>query len=107
MRRVRIAAAGIAGAVTLLVASAGTASGPVVLWGLYGEPFTPPPTVDGTTGGASAIAAGGSNYPVSCAIQARTDAVRCWGDDRFGQADVPDSVNGTNGTATAVYAITP
>ena len=80
----------------LLAAHPALASGPVVCWDwdYYGQ-STPPPSVDGTTGTATAIAAGGSH---SCAIQAGTGAVVCWGDDDHGQATPPPSVDGTTGT---------
>jgi hypothetical protein len=56
--------------------------------------------VDGTTGIASAIAAGSG---FSCAIQAGTGAVVCWGDYN-GEQTPPSSVDGTNGTAVAIAA---
>ncbi len=40
----------------------------------------------------------------SCAIQAGTGKVVCWGNDADGQATPPASVNGTAGTATAISA---
>ena len=52
-------------------------------------------------GSASAIAAG---FQHSCAIQAGTGAVVCWGADSFGQASAPASVDGTMGSATAIAA---
>jgi hypothetical protein len=55
--------------------------------------------VDGTAGTAKAIAAGFSH---SCAIQAGTDAVVCWGADSWDQATPPPSVDGTAGTAAAI-----
>ncbi len=86
----------------LLAASCPLASGPVVGWGSnYMGEATPPPSVDGTTGTATAIAAG---FDHSCAIQAGTGAVVCWGDDQYGQATPPPSVDGTTGTATAIAA---
>jgi len=39
-----------------------------------------------------------------CAILAESGAVVCWGDNRFGQAAPPDTVNGVAGTASAVAA---
>jgi hypothetical protein len=57
--------------------------------------------VDGTSGTASAIAAG--TYQ-SCAIQAGTGAVVCWGNDVYGQATPPPFVDGTSGTASAIAA---
>src|SRR5262249_59871238 len=74
----------------------------VVCWGLdnVGQ-ATPPPSVDGTAGSASAIAAGLEH---SCAIQAATGAVVCWGGNDEGQATPPPSVDGTGGTASAVAA---
>jgi hypothetical protein len=57
--------------------------------------------VDGTSGTASAIAAGALH---SCAIQAGTGAVICWGANGSGQATPPASVNGTAGTASAIAA---
>ena len=50
-------------------------------------------------GTASAIAAGRSH---SCAIQAGTDEVVCWGSDFSGEASPPASVDGTEGTASAI-----
>jgi hypothetical protein len=58
--------------------------------------------VDGTTGTATAIAAGGLH---SCAIQAGTAAVVCWGRDFYGQATPPASVDGTAGSASAITAV--
>jgi hypothetical protein len=55
--------------------------------------------VDGTTGTASAIAAGSNR---SCAIQAGTGVVVCWGDNGYGEATPPPSVDGTAGTASAI-----
>ena len=77
-------------------------TGAVVCWGdnYYGQ-ATPPPSVNGTAGTASAIAAGGGH---SCAIQAGTGAVVCWGGNYFGQATPPPSVDGTAGTASAIAA---
>jgi hypothetical protein len=57
--------------------------------------------VDGTSGTATAIAAG---YYHSCAIQAGSDAVVCWGSNFSGQATPPPSVDGTAGTASAISA---
>jgi hypothetical protein len=63
--------------------------------------------VDGTTGTASAIEAGAWH---SCAIQARTGNVICWGNDDdvygnyVGQATPPAAVDGTAGTAMAIAA---
>jgi hypothetical protein len=70
-----------------------SASGPVVGWGAG-----PPPSVNGTAGTASAIAA--SFF--TCAIQAGSGAVVCWYPGTSPQP--PDAVNGTAGTATAVTA---
>jgi len=57
--------------------------------------------VDGTAGTASTIAAGQQH---SCAIQAESGAVVCWGWNDYGQATPPPSVDGTAGTATAIAA---
>jgi hypothetical protein len=57
--------------------------------------------VDGTSGTASAIAAGAFH---TCAIQAGSDAVVCWGENFFGQATPPAEVDGTTGTASAIAA---
>jgi hypothetical protein len=77
-------------------------SGAVICWGSnsYGQQ-TPPPSVDGTSGTASAIAAGGGH---SCAIQAGSGAVVCWGDNSYGQATPPPSIDGSDGTASAIAA---
>ena len=48
---------------------------------------------------ASAIAAGDAH---TCAIEAGTGAVVCWGSNVYGQATPPASVNGTAGTASAI-----
>jgi alpha-tubulin suppressor-like RCC1 family protein len=40
----------------------------------------------------------------SCAIQAGTGAVWCWGHNRAGEATPPPSVDGSMGTATAIAA---
>src|SRR5262245_46006 len=87
-------------------------TGAVVCWGddYYGQ-ATPPPSVDGTAGTASAIAAGGGEFCLfscadighSCAIQAGTGAVVCWG-VFSAQEPPPPSVNGTAGTASAIAA---
>jgi alpha-tubulin suppressor-like RCC1 family protein len=57
--------------------------------------------VNGTSGTASAIAAG---YLSSCAIQAGSGAVVCWGWAGYDATTPPDSVNGTSGTASAIAA---
>jgi hypothetical protein len=83
-------------------ASAGAASGPVVAWGTVG-PLWPLDSVNGVYDTASAIAAGDE---FSCATQASTSAVVCWGDPYFdeGQLMPPDAVNGVGGTASAIAA---
>ena len=40
----------------------------------------------------------------SCAIQAGTGNVVCWGDNGWGEAAPPDTVNGVSGTATDIAA---
>lgn len=77
-------------------------TGAVVCWGYnyYGVP-TPPRSVDGTTGTASAISA---TDIYSCAIQAGSGAVVCWGQNDYGRATPPPSVNGSAGTASAIAA---
>lgn len=86
----------------LLTASAAWGAGPVIQWGgFYGEQAPPPPSVDGTAGLATAIAAGWTH---SYAIQAGTSAVVCWGEDQFGETIPPPSVDGTSGTASAIAA---
>jgi hypothetical protein len=62
---------------------------------------TPPPSVDGTAGSASAIATGSGH---SCAIQAGSGAVVCWGYNYWGQATPPPAVDGTAGSASAIAA---
>jgi len=52
---------------------------------------------------ASAIAVG-FNHNHSCAIQAGTGAVVCWGRNVSGQATPPPSVDGATGTASAIAA---
>ena len=74
-------------------------TGAVVCWGTDGG--TPPSSVDGTAGTATAVAVGGGH---SCAIQAGTGAVVCWGLNDWGQATPPSSVDGTAGTASAIAA---
>src|SRR5262245_63778607 len=74
-----------------LAAGLARGSGPVVGWGLG----APPPMIS-----ALAIDMGSAEH--SCAIQAGTGAVICWGDNSFGQAMPPPSVNGTSGTAAAI-----
>jgi len=89
---------------TLMGAAAAAASnGPVVGWGRGASvPETPPDTVNGVAGTATGIAAGGNH---SCAIQAGTGNVVCWGQDWYSdQATPPDDVNGVAGTATAIAA---
>ena len=69
-------------------------TGGVVCWGANGS-GDPPDSVNGTSGTASAIAAGGSH---SCAIQAGSGAVVCWGSNFFGEATPPAAVDGTTGS---------
>jgi hypothetical protein len=85
-------------------------TGAVVCWGdnSYGQ-ASPPASVNGISGTASAIAAGGTAgflgaYAHSCAIQAGTGAVVCWGNDGFGQSTPPSTLDGVNGRATAIAA---
>jgi alpha-tubulin suppressor-like RCC1 family protein len=40
----------------------------------------------------------------SCAIQASTGEIVCWGSDNVGQATPPDDVNGVSGTASDITA---
>ena len=70
----------------LLAAHPALASGPVEGW---------PSTY------ATEIAVGSS---AGCAIQAGTGVVVCWGDDSWGEATPPASVNGTAETAKAIAA---
>jgi hypothetical protein len=84
-------------------------SGAVICWGddTAGQ-ATPPPSVNGITGTASAIGVG--SYPSvsgtlvgnTCAIQAGSGAVVCWGYQDFAQETPPPSVDGTSGTASAI-----
>src|SRR5215510_13673812 len=76
----------------VLAASAARGAGPVVGWGLG----APPPMIT-----AAAIAAG---YEHSCAIQAGTGAVVCWGANDIVVMTPPPSVDGTAGTASAIAA---
>jgi alpha-tubulin suppressor-like RCC1 family protein len=86
-------------------------TGNVVCWGRnythdngkfpYSGQATPPDAVNGVSGTATDIAAGGRH---SCAIQAGTGNVVCWGWDYSGQAAPPDSVNGVLGGATDITA---
>jgi len=78
----------------------GTAN--VVCWGRdnVGQ-ATPPNAVNGVSGTATNIAAGGIH---SCAIQAGTANAVCWGFGRYGQATPPGAVNGVSGTATDIAA---
>src|SRR5262245_27220674 len=84
--------AGVTSWLTMLAASPAPGAGPVVGWGA-GAPQPRPGLV------ASAIAAGGFH---ACAIEAGSAAVACWGDDSYGQATPPASVDGTTGTASAI-----
>ena len=86
--------------VVLFVAGASYADGPVIGWGDNGHAW-PPASVDGTDGTASAISA---SMHHSCAIQAETGNVVCWGYDRYGKASPPPSVDGAEGTASAISA---
>jgi hypothetical protein len=79
----RVATMALALAVPAVNAARG--AGPVVGWGAG----APPPMI-----GASAIAVGSFH---SCAVQAGTGAVVCWGENFFGEATPPASVNGTAG----------
>jgi hypothetical protein len=62
---------------------------------------TPPDAVNGVSGTATGIGAGGRH---SCAIQAGTGEVVCWGRDNQGEATPPAAVNGVSGTATDIAA---
>src|SRR5262245_547872 len=75
----------------VLAATAARGAGPVVGWGLGATPKIT----------ATAVAAG---FYHSCAIQASTGAVVCWGDDGYGQATPPPSVDGSAGTGSAIAA---
>jgi hypothetical protein len=72
----------------------------VVCWGQ--GPGIPPSSVDGTSGGAQAIAVG--SYRYGCAIQAGTGVVVCWADFQttHGAETPPLAVDGTLGIATAI-----
>jgi hypothetical protein len=70
--------------------------GPVVGWGSdYNGQATPPDAVNGVSGTATHIAAGNAH---SCAIQAGTGNVVCWGHG----SSPPRAVNGYDGTATDI-----
>jgi hypothetical protein len=86
----------------LTLTGAADAAGPVVGWGddNYGQ-ATPPDAVNGVSGTATDIAAGGDH---SCAIQAGTGEAICWGNDGYGQATPPDAVNGVSGMAIDIAA---
>src|SRR5262245_48699156 len=75
----------------LLAGSPAAASGPIVGWGAGASPSLT----------ASAIAEGSAH---SCAIQAGTGIVVCWGENFHGGATPPPSVDGTAGTASAIAA---
>ncbi len=62
---------------------------------------TPPDSVDGTTGGARAAAGGWAH---SCAIDATSGGVTCWGDDSRGQSTPPLSVSAAAGGAIRLAA---
>ena len=84
-------------------------TGSVVGWGVDDDgEATPPDAVNGVSGTATDIAAGGEQSAEgsehSCAIQADTGIVICWGNDIDGQATPPDAVNGVSGTATDITA---
>ena len=95
---------------TLIGAADSTATaGFVVGWGddTYGQ-ATPLDAVAGVGETATDVSAGGEH---SCAIQAETGNVVCWGhnywggtDTYLGQATPPDAVNGVSGTATDIAA---
>ena len=57
--------------------------------------------MNGDAGAASAVAA--RNFH-SCAIQAGSGAVVCWGSHVYGEATPPASVNGISGTASEISA---
>jgi hypothetical protein len=61
--------------------------------------MAPPDAVNGVSGTATDIAAGAAH---SCAIQAGTGNLVCWGWDAGGQATPPDTVNGVSGTAADI-----
>jgi len=74
---------------TLIGAADSTASiGRVVGWG-----------AGGPRAHASDVAAG---FDFSCAIDAGSGVVDCWGPDESGQATPPDAVNGVAGSATQI-----
>jgi hypothetical protein len=86
------------------VADAAAPDGPVVGWGEGGDYnglTTIPDAINGVSGTAAGIAVG-DDY--SCAIQAGTGEVICWGYDADGQATPPDAVNGVSGAATGIAA---
>src|SRR5215469_17192908 len=74
-------------ALAILPGHAAQGAGAVIEWG-FGSEVGVPPSLDGTDGIASAIAAGGDR---NCAIQAGTGAVVCWGS---GDGVPPPSVDG-------------
>jgi hypothetical protein len=57
--------------------------------------------VNGVSGTAIELTAG-TFY--TCAIQAETGSVICWGNDEAGQATPSDEVNGVSGSATQISA---
>ena len=69
---------------------------PSIVWVPWHQ-ATPPDEVNGVLGTASEIAAA---QEYSCAIQAETGNVVCWGWNYYGQTMPPDSVNGVSGTAS-------
>ncbi len=89
-------------ALVVVLATASYADGPVIGWGLnnFGQ-ATPPGSVDGTTGTASAISAAMESKH-SCAIQSGSGNVICWGLNQWGESTPPGSVDGTTGTASAI-----
>ncbi len=76
--------------------------GSVVGWGdeHYGQ-ASPPDAVNGVSGTATDVTAGGNH---SCAIQAGTGNAVCWGSNFYGKATPPDAVNGVSGTAADITA---
>ena len=83
----------------LVLTGAATAAGLVVKWRQSPTGAGPPDSVNGVSGTATAIAASTTSSSVhSCAIQAGTGKVVCWGSNTWGEATPPASVNGASGT---------
>jgi hypothetical protein len=91
--------------IRLVICIAGLSAGGAQAQGIavaWGDAPKPPGSVGASSPGAASAIAAGSGSGRSCAIQAGTGALVCWGNDAVGRARAPASVDGTDGGAFAV-----